>query len=89
MSARDDKGGAAWQALAELLPFVLEDYMPEYATPEFRKAVETAKAVIGAPPVPELDGCCPLVLYFDHEDDRRGFIEAVQGAKPGMRTLQL
>ena len=33
------------KVLTNLMPFVLEDYNPNYATPAYRRAVEAAKAV--------------------------------------------
>ncbi len=34
------------KALSDLMPFVLEDYYPDCATPEFVSAVETAKELL-------------------------------------------
>jgi hypothetical protein len=39
----------AYKALQKLLPFVLEDYYPNCATPAFKSAVENAKAVFDLP----------------------------------------
>ena len=36
----------ALEIIGELMPFVLEDYWPNCATPEYRKAVERAKGVL-------------------------------------------
>lgn len=35
------------KALRDLIPFVLEDYYSDYATPEYKAAVEQAKIVLG------------------------------------------
>lgn len=40
-------------------------------------------------PVPELQGCKPLVLYFRTEEDRAGLIQAIQQAYPDMTARQL
>ena len=78
-----------YTVLADLMPFVMEDYFPDAAMPDFKKAVEAACDAIGGAPVKALSGACPLVLYFETEGERRQFIEAVQDAKPNMRTCQL
>ena len=36
----------ALEIIEELMPFVLEDYWPNCATPEYKKAVERAKSVL-------------------------------------------
>lgn len=77
----------AWRALTDLLPFVLEDYSPSCATPEYRRAVEAAKAVLGRAPVDYLSSCCPLVLFFADEEGRREFIRIVQAE--GFKALKL
>ncbi len=78
----------AFRALADLMPFVLEDYYPDMATAPFRAAVEAAKAVIAQKPVAHLTPTCPLVLYFDNEADRQEFIDAI-ASRPGIRTQKL
>lgn len=45
--------------------------------------------LIWAPPVPELQGCIPLILYFDNERSVDSFIAAVQEAKPNFRPRRL
>lgn len=68
----------AYQALENLMPFVLEDYMESFATPEFKAVVETAKAVLAFPAgTTPVEGLCPLVLYFRNEKDRQDMIQAV------------
>lgn len=42
-----------------------------------------------SPPVPELEGTFPLVLYFRDMKDQDDFIDIVKQAKPGMKTLKL
>lgn len=37
------------QALGDLMPFVLDDYMPDFATPAFKAAVEKARAALRNP----------------------------------------
>lgn len=46
--------------------------------------LEFVKSEIGKSAAEELDDTKSLILYFATDDDRRGFIEAVRGAKPGM-----
>lgn len=41
------------------------------------------------PEVPELQGCCPVVLYFANDEDRTEFIAAIREAKPGMVARKL
>ncbi len=41
------------------------------------------------PPVPELAGALPVVLYFQNDSDREEFIEAVKQEKPGMIAKKL
>lgn len=79
----------AYQALANLMPFVLEDYMEHYATPEFKAAVEAAKAVIAFPAgATAVEGLCPLVLYFGNEADREAMIQSVSEL-PNIRSQSL
>lgn len=42
-AARDRQEGEALGALRQLMPYVLEDYMPDFATPAFAAAVERAR----------------------------------------------
>ncbi len=66
----------------------------EIAQPELHALVEAGfklgfeHAVEGgeefAKRVPALAGKAPLVLYFDNEEDRRGMMDAIAIAKPGM-----
>jgi xanthine/CO dehydrogenase XdhC/CoxF family maturation factor len=48
-----------------------------------RMAKDFEMALAGAP-AEELTGSFPVVLYFAADADRRGFLEAVQQAKPGL-----
>ncbi len=35
-----------YDALSEIMPFVMEDYNPHYATPDFKQAVENANLIL-------------------------------------------
>jgi hypothetical protein len=41
------------------------------------------------PPVPELEGALPVVLYFPTDKDRQEFVELVKLAKPNMELRSL
>jgi len=59
-----------------------------YSRPSRSKHVENLVAFvtseIGRAADERFESSVPLCLYFDNDDDRREFIDAVQMAKPGM-----
>jgi hypothetical protein len=54
-----------------------------------RDCEEAGLIDISEPPVPELKGALPLVLYFGNDKDRDEFIQLMKQAKPGLATRKL
>jgi len=50
LSTAANRIGALERALKDLLPFVLEEYFPDMATPRYREAVEAAMIAVGQDP---------------------------------------
>lgn len=50
---------------------------------------DCAYALPDPPPIKALNDKFPVVLYFENDTDREEFIQVVQQAKPGMRTVKL